>query len=65
MMHGVWNNDFRFDTMDGHIRAVELRDGTNHYNDEFKETLIGAGQASASAVESSSLRMKRPLPQGL
>ena len=39
------DNDFRFDTMDGHIRAVELRDGTNHYNDEFKETLIGAGQA--------------------
>ena len=39
------DNDFRFDTMDGHIRAVELRDGTNHYNAEFKETLIGAGQA--------------------
>jgi hypothetical protein len=39
------DNDFRFDTMDGHIRAVELRDGTNHYNDDFKETLIGAGQA--------------------
>jgi hypothetical protein len=39
------DNDFRFDTMDGHIRAVELRDGTNHYNDEFRETLIGAGQA--------------------
>ena len=31
--------------MDGHIRAVELRDGTNHYNNEFSETLIGAGQA--------------------
>tara|TARA_B100001093_G_scaffold78817_3_gene70077 strand:- start:18306 stop:23729 length:5424 start_codon:yes stop_codon:yes gene_type:complete len=39
------DNDFRFDTMDGHIRAVELRDGTNHYNTEFDETLIGAGQA--------------------
>jgi hypothetical protein len=39
------DNDFRFDTMDGHIRAVELRDGTNHYNNEFSETLIGAGQA--------------------
>ena len=39
------DNDFRFDTMDGHIRAVELRDGTNHYNPEFRETLIGAGQA--------------------
>tara|TARA_B110000483_G_scaffold24056_1_gene28268 strand:- start:2449 stop:7851 length:5403 start_codon:yes stop_codon:yes gene_type:complete len=39
------DNDFRFDTTEGHIRAVELRDGTNHYNSDFKETLIGAGQA--------------------
>ena len=39
------DNDFRFDTMEGHIRAVELRDGTNHYNSDFDETLIGAGQA--------------------
>lgn len=39
------DNDFRFDTMEGHIRAVELRDGTNHYNSDFTETLIGAGQA--------------------
>ncbi|HJL97059.1 MAG TPA: hypothetical protein QF401_02800, partial [Candidatus Poseidoniaceae archaeon] len=39
------DNDFRFDTMEGHIRAVELRDGTNHYNSDFQETLIGAGQA--------------------
>ena len=39
------DNDFRFDTMEGHIRAVELRDGTNHFNSEFDETLIGAGQA--------------------
>lgn len=39
------DNDFRFDTMDGHIRAIELRDSTNHYNSEFSETLIGAGQA--------------------
>lgn len=39
------DNDFRFDTESGHIRAIELRDGTNHYNDEFRETIIGAGQA--------------------
>ncbi len=39
------DNDFRFDTERGHIRAVELRDGTNHYNDEFDESIIGAGQA--------------------
>ena len=39
------DNDFRFDTMEGHIRAVELRDSTNHYNSEVSETLIGAGQA--------------------
>lgn len=39
------DNDFRFDTMEGHIRAIELRDSTNHYNSEVSETLIGAGQA--------------------
>ena len=39
------DNDFRFDTESGHIKAVELRDGTNHYNDEVEETLIGSGQA--------------------
>ena len=43
----LWSldNDLRFDTQDGHILAIELRDGTNHYNPEFDETLIGAGQA--------------------
>ena len=39
------DNDFRFDTEQGHIRAVELRDGTNHYSEDFDETIIGAGQA--------------------
>ncbi len=39
------DNDFRFDTESGHIRAVELRNGLNHYNDENFETIIGAGQA--------------------
>ena len=43
----LWSldNDLRFDTQDGHILAIELRDGTNHYNPEFDETWIGAGQA--------------------
>ena len=43
----LWSldNDLRFDTQSGHILAIELRDGTNHYNPEFEETLIGAGQA--------------------
>ena len=42
----IWSldNDLRFDTQPGHILAIELRDGTNHYNPEFDETLIGAGQ---------------------
>ena len=39
------DNDFRFDTEDGHIRAVELRNSENHYNSENIETIIGAGQA--------------------
>ena len=39
------DNDFRFDTESGHIRAIELRNGINHYNDENFETIIGAGQA--------------------
>ena len=43
----LWSldNDLRFDTQLGHILAIELRDGTNHYNPDFDETLIGAGQA--------------------
>ena len=39
------DNDFRFDTEAGHIRAVELRNSENHYNPENFETIIGAGQA--------------------
>ena len=39
------DNDFRFDTMPGHITAVQLRNGMNHYNIEFDETSIGVGQA--------------------
>ncbi|MFL2968589.1 MAG: hypothetical protein ACJZ6A_05505 [Candidatus Poseidoniaceae archaeon] len=42
----LWSldNDLRFDTQPGHILAIELRDGTNHYNPDFDETLIGSGQ---------------------
>jgi hypothetical protein len=39
------DNDFRFDTEAGHIRAIELRNSENHYNEENFETIIGAGQA--------------------
>lgn len=39
------DNDFRFDTEAGHIRAIELRNSENHYNAENFETIIGAGQA--------------------
>lgn len=39
------DNDFRFDTQQGKIRAIELRNSENHYNDENFETIIGAGQA--------------------
>ena len=39
------DNDFRFDTEQGKIRAIELRNSENHYNDENFETIIGAGQA--------------------
>jgi hypothetical protein len=43
----LWSldNDFRFDQMPGHVKAIELRDGTNHYNSEGIETTIGAGLA--------------------
>ena len=39
------DNDFRFDTESGKIRAIELRNSENHYNAENFETIIGAGQA--------------------
>ncbi|MEC8168113.1 MAG: hypothetical protein VX052_03770, partial [Candidatus Thermoplasmatota archaeon] len=39
------DNDFRFDTQPGKIRAIELRNSENHYNEENFETIIGAGQA--------------------
>ena len=47
MGNDYWSldNDFRFDAEQGKIRAIELRDGTNHYNEENQESIIGAGQA--------------------
>ncbi|MBI20576.1 MAG: hypothetical protein CMB73_08420 [Euryarchaeota archaeon] len=47
MGNDYWSldNDFRFDAQPGKIRAIELRDGTNHYNEENQESIIGAGQA--------------------
>ena len=53
------DNDFRFYTEPGHIKAVELRDGTNHYNDEAEETLIGSGKLSVSQVEYCLAKMRR------
>ncbi len=43
----LWSldNDFRFDTEPGHIRAIELRNSENHYSAENYESIIGAGQA--------------------
>jgi hypothetical protein len=42
----VWSldNDLRFDTAQGHITAIELRNGANHYYSDETESLIGAGQ---------------------
>ena len=44
MGNDYWSldNDFRFDAEQGKIRAIELRDGTNHYNEENQESIIGA-----------------------
>ena len=38
------DNDLRFDNQQGHITAIELRNGHNHYTDGEDESLIGAGQ---------------------
>ena len=43
--HWSLDNDFRFDTEQGHIRAIELRNSVNHYTSENFESIIGAGQA--------------------
>lgn len=42
----VWSldNDLRFDTDQGHITAIELRNGRNHYYSDDTESLVGAGQ---------------------
>lgn len=43
----LWSldNDFIFDTVQGHIKAIELRNGENHYTEDYSETVIGQGQA--------------------
>ncbi|MDP7001815.1 MAG: hypothetical protein QGH90_07935, partial [Candidatus Poseidoniaceae archaeon] len=38
------DNDLRFDTQQGHISAIELRNGNNHYTGGQEESLVGAGQ---------------------
>ena len=58
------DNDFRFYTEPGHIKAVELRDGTNHYNDEAEETLIGSGQALRVTGRASFSEDETPAPPG-
>ena len=65
MGNDYWSldNDFRFDAQPGKIRAIELRDGTNHYNEENQESIIGAGQALRVTEEFSSARMKPLLQQ--
>ena len=47
LSNNAWSldNDFRFDLMSGHITAIELRNGINHYNSNFDESGIGIGQA--------------------
>ena len=57
------DNDFRFDTQPGKIRAIELRNSENHYNEENFETIIGAGQALQFPDGSCFLKTRRPLQQ--
>ncbi|MDP6011596.1 MAG: hypothetical protein QF707_07370, partial [Candidatus Poseidoniaceae archaeon] len=47
MGNDLWSldNDLRFDLEQGHLTAVELRNGMNHFNGDETASLIGAGQA--------------------
>ena len=47
MGNDLWSldNDLRFDIGQGHMKAVELRNGIDHFNLEGVATLIGSGQA--------------------
>lgn len=47
MGNDLWSldNDLRFDIGQGHMKAVELRNGIDHFNVEGVATLIGSGQA--------------------
>ena len=62
----MWSldNDLRFDTQQGHLLAIELRDSTNHYNPEFDETLIGAGQVIRFSGRVLFSEDETPAPQG-
>ena len=47
MGNDLWSldNDLRFDLEQGHIKAVELRNGMDHYHGDETTSLIGSGQA--------------------
>ena len=59
------DNDFRFDLMSGHITAVELRNGINHYNSNFEESSIGVGQALRVAGRVLFSEDETPAPAGI
>ena len=59
------DNDFRFDLMSGHITAVELRNGINHYNSNFDESSIGVGQALRVAGRVLFSEDETPAPAGI
>jgi len=59
------DNDFRFDLMSGHITAVELRNGINHYNSNFDESNIGVGQAMRVAGRVLFSEDETPAPAGI
>jgi hypothetical protein len=59
------DNDFRFDLMPGHITAVELRNGINHYNSNFDESSIGVGQALRVSGRVMFSEDETPAPEGI
>ena len=59
------DNDFRFDLMAGHITAIELRNGINHYNSNFDETSIGVGQALRVSGRVMFSEDETPAPAGI
>ena len=67
LSNNAWSldNDFRFDLMPGHITAIELRNGINHYNSNFDETSIGVGQALRVAGRVLFSEDETPAPAGI